>query len=342
MTADLFAQAITADPFKVEGFLPLGSWRLNVHATRRVYSETLGALLRQQVGARPLRDPLSRDSALDAELYLIGVAAGGAIFAHDTAVTDGQMAEWQTIAQDVRMLFTGWFRVVLFQNCQPHRIVIFIREPQYSPRAFRDHLFAILCKLLFSYGQFYLHAGALDFAGSVSVFVGQGSFGKSTVCLRLARAGATILSEDHVLFRRADNNFFVSGCQETARVTAKTESLIFPTPLDRIAVDGPGGPKKEFVVTDFFRAAPYVDFPFANIFFNHIGQRFRIQNISRQEAVLRLIYMTRSFYRHNHLNDLDTYLAFFSDLVVGRECYDLELSPDLTTLDQLVKFLQSQ
>jgi hypothetical protein len=90
-----------------------------------------------------------------------------------------------------------------------------------------------------------------------------------------------------------------------------------------------------------FSAAPYRDFPFQRLFFNRVGQRFHIQPLARRDAVLRLIAMTRGFYRHNQAADLEAYLSFFSELAARRACYDLELSPDLSTLTQLVLFLQT-
>jgi hypothetical protein len=262
------------------------------------------------------------------------------VFDDGTPPEEGLVARWQDFGDQTRILFTGWFRVILYQALTPHRIVIFIREPQYSPRAFRDHLFVTLCKILFTYDRFYIHAGAVDFGGEVSMFVGPGSHGKSTICLRLAGEGATILSEDHVLLRRTGDRFWVSGCQDTARVTSKTERELFDTPLDHVPVDGPGGPKKEFQLAGHFRAAPYIDHLFGPVFFIRVGQRFHIQAITQRDAALRFIYMTRSFYRHNDVEDLDAYLSFFGDLVADHPCHDLELSPDLTALDQLVQFLK--
>ncbi len=323
-------------PMEVEGFLPIGSWRVNVRANRRTYAETLGSLLRQEIGRRPLA------ADVEATVSLLGTPAEGPLFGGRAGAPESAVARWQTVDDGVRVLFTGWFLTVVMQNQHPHQIVVFIREPQYSERAFRDHLFETLCKILFLYDRFYVHAGAVEFADKVNLFVGPGGHGKSTICLRLAQEGATILSEDHVIFRRnpADGScFWVSGCQETARVTPRTEDMVFASSLLRAAVDGPGGPKKEFQVAEYFPAEPYRDRPFHRLFFNRVGSRFRIEAISRQAAMLRLIYMTRSFFRHDDEGDLASYLSFFGDLVLGRQCYDLELAPDLAALDELVAFL---
>ncbi len=336
LTAEGLARAADARAFAVEGYVPIGSWRVNLRATRREYAETLGVLLRQEPGSRPP----GAAGEIDAELLLVSEPAGGALFPPHDPSGDGRVAGWEALGEGVQSLFTGWFRVVRFEDRRPERIVFFVREPQYSERAFRDHLFEMLCKVLFHGERFYVHAGAVRFGKDVNLFVGEGSFGKTTTCLYLARAGGTILSEDHVVLRRAGADFAVSGCQDTIRVTAKTEAFFFDAPLPITPVDGPGGPKKLFRTADHFEARPFEDFPFRRIFFNRIGERFAITPVSAREAVLRLFHMTRSFYRHNDPGDLDAYLEFFGDLVAGREHYALELSPDLRDLEQLVAFLR--
>ncbi|MEM7114741.1 MAG: hypothetical protein AAF614_20055 [Chloroflexota bacterium] len=320
--------------FAISSFLPIGSWRVNLHATDAAYAETLGLLLRQGIGKRPLLpNP-------DLTLYLVGVPADNELFPTSLPQEEGEIAQWQTLINDVEMLFTGWFRVFAY----PQQIIIVIREPQFSQRAFRDHLFATLSKLLFRANRFYIHAAAVAWQEQVSLFVAPGGFGKSTITLRLAQAGATVLSEDHVLLRRDENGrFWVSGCQETARVTAKTEKMIFAQPLDKTAVvTNQQLPKKLFDVADYFTADPYTDYPFQNIFFNHLGEQFQIQPISRQETILRLLYMTRSFFRYSETADLSHYLNFFSDLVMERNCFNLELSPNLKDLDKLIVFLNNK
>ena len=67
-----------------------------------------------------------------------------------------------------------------------------------------------------------------------SLFLGGKGAGKSTLCLALARAGATVLGEDHVLVRRAatawSGGFVVSGCDANMRLTAQTEEALLPQP----------------------------------------------------------------------------------------------------------------
>ena len=316
------------------GFMQLGSWRLNLYASRPFYLETLGSLFRQPIGERPLGAP----SEVDAEVYLLSRAYEAPDFSAGRTGRGGRVATWETPRAGVRELFTGKFRVLLEEDRSPMRISILVVEPQYSPRELRDGLFLVLNKLLFELSCFYVHAGAVEFGGRVNVFVGQGSFGKTTTCLRLAREGATILSEDHILFKRSTAGFVLSGCQETARVTPKTARYLFGDALAPADVQDDG--KREFAVERFFRSAPYRDVPFHRIFFNHIGDAFRLEPISHQEAVLRLFGMTRTF-RAGTPADLDAYLEYFSSLVEPRELFDLELSSDLGRLDELVEFLRA-
>ena len=336
MEADVLIREIderrAGESASFSGFLPVGSLALNVAASRQKYVDTLDLLLRQKISSRPVRP----GAQVAADLRILSCEAEDPLFTLHASVDDGATARWEDAAPGWETLGTGRFRVYLARDRTPAPILVLVREPQWSERAFRDHLFEILCKILFAFDAFYLHAGGIHWHGRTHLFVGQGSFGKSTTCLRLARAGATILSEDHVLLRRRNGRFDVSGCQETARVTEKTERFLFPERLDRPARAHTGVLKKEFDVAEFFSCRPYVDFGIDSIFFNHVGERFEARPISRQDAMLRLLYMTRSFFRYSGTADLEAYLDFFAQLVERPDCFDLELSPDLADLDGLV------
>lgn len=323
-----------ADDLPLRGFLPLGSFGVNVTAGRPDYTATLDLLFRQRVTDRPRRP----DDAIAARLQLRPCAADDPLFTLGGPVEDGAPAAWQPLDGGWSTLGTGRFRVFL-RAARPADVVCLVREPQWSERAFRDHLFEVVCKVLFAFDRFYVHAAAVELHGRVHIFVGRGSFGKSTTCLTLAKAGATILSEDHVLFARAGDGFVVSGCQETARVTEKTERFLFDAPLDAPPEAHTGVVKKEFRVADHFACRPYVDHDFDSVFFNHVGTTFRIREMPRQEAMLGLFYMTKSFFRASRPEDYDRYLDYFAALVRGRTCHELELSPDLGDLAQLVRFL---
>jgi hypothetical protein len=315
------------------GFMQLGSLRLNVHASRAEYLETLGSLFRQSPALQLPRPGMD----VDAEVYLVSRARDSQDFRRGPMPIDGSVARWEPLDTESQELFTGRLRVVLQQRRSPWRIVLVVREPQHSQRAFRDHLFEVVTKVLFAVGRVYVHAAAVEQRGRVDVFVGQGSFGKTTVSVRLAQAGATILSEDHVLFAKAGRGFVLSGCQESIRVTHKTEQHVFGSMLTDVPASPLDG-KKEVAAERFFRCAPYRDFPFQRIFFNHVGETLRARPITRQEAMLRLFTMTRSF-RSGAPEDLQRYLDYLAQLVEGREVFDLELSPDLDRLDDLVGLL---
>lgn len=328
---------IAAWPAPIRGTMRLGSWTVRLAASRDVYVENLELLFRQRVSDSPIDG-----GNVDVDLRLLSCPRDDPTFTLGKPIDDGATAEWETLADGTRTLSTGRFRVFVDADRAPLAVTILIREPQYSARGLRDHLFEVICKILFAFDRFYVHAGAVEWRGRVNVFVGRGSFGKSTVCLRLAMAGATVLSEDHVLFRREGRDFRLSGCQETARVTAKTERFVFRRELAIPSQTHTGVAKKEIRVADHFACRPYVDVPFHRIFFNRIGETFRIEPINGRDAMLRLLYMTRSFFRFSDAGDLDRYLDYFADLVAGRACYELELAPDLGELDRLVEFLDER
>ncbi len=320
---------------KPVGTMHLGSWVLRVSATRPHYVELLNLLFRQRIGASPPVEPKS----VDVDLRLVSCDRDDHAFTFGRSLEEGGAACWESVGEGAMSLMTGRIRVVLDRARRPMPMVFLIREPQFSERALRDHLFEVICKVLFAFDRFYVHAGAVALRDRVNVFVGQGSFGKSTTCLRLAKEGAIILSEDHVLFRREGDVFSLSGCQETARVTAKTESYLFDRPLPGRRELHTGVAKKEIRVADYFASRPYVNFPFHRIFFNHVGTHFSLSEITEQDAMLRLLRMTRSFFRFSEAADLERYLDYFAALVVRRECFDLQLAPDLDQLDRLVDFL---
>ncbi len=316
------------------GFMQLGSLRLNLYASRVAYLETFGSLFRQH----PTRQAPRAAAEVDAEVYLVSRAADSPDFLVGPMPADGSVARWERVGEGYQELFTGRFRVVLVRRAAPWRIVLVVREPQHSPRAFRDHLFEVVTKALFALDRVYLHAAALRHQERVDLFVGQGSFGKTTISLRLAQAGATLLSEDHVLFNRTERGIVLSGCQETVRLTPKTERWAFGDALANEPVSPLDG-KKEIAAERFFHSAPYEEFPFQRIFFNHVGETLLLEPISSRDAVLRLFTMTRSF-RSDAAADVERYLDYLTQVVEGRELYDLELSPDLGRLDDLVRLLR--
>ncbi|HEX2386025.1 MAG TPA: hypothetical protein VHL99_05645, partial [Candidatus Binatia bacterium] len=175
--------------------------------------------------------------------------------------------------------------------------------------------------------------------GLVNVFFGGKGAGKSSTSLHLARSGGTVLGEDRLVLRRSDGRFLVSGSGERFRVTAKTERHFFSAPLDAEIRDIAGVRKKEFPVARFFSAAPHVDFPVDRIFFNSVGERFAIQRLSRQQALLELIRETKASLRFAGAEDYRAYLGYLRAFTESTPAFRLNLSPDLSDLDRLDAFV---
>jgi hypothetical protein len=326
-------EEITKKNYSAEGFMPIGSWGLNIKADQRDYAETLAYLFKQK-----MRHSFSKNASR-ADLFMVQTPRTSGLFSDASLAADNTMAHWQYLPGGALTLFTGWFHIIVYQDQFPAKIVIFVREPQYSFAAFRDHLFEVIHKVLFIFNRFYIHAGAVKWGDKVCAFVGDRGSGKSTVCLRLAKDGAQIISDDHILFNKSEDQFFVSGCEDTVRVTEKTEKGLFNSPLRENPSDYDGVLKKEILLKDYFDCIPFQDFPVHDIFFTHVGDAFKICKISKQQAVINLIEKTKAFFRFNRPEDLNDYLAYFSRLTSQTKLYDLTLSPDLGDLNKLIVFL---
>ena len=101
-----------------------------------------------------------------------------------------------------------------------------------TERAHRLHcLMVVLNKILATEGTYHLHAAAVRVGGRTSLFVGGKGSGKSTLRCALGRAGATVLSEDHVFLREDIGRFLVSGCDSFLRLTPEVESYFFARAL---------------------------------------------------------------------------------------------------------------
>jgi hypothetical protein len=215
-------------------------------------------------------------------------------------------------------------------------------KPNAAPGAVLNaHLSIAVRRLLLWAGLFYLHAGAIAWNGTASLLVGEKGGGKSTACLHLARAGAKLISEDHVLIRKVGPEFLASGSESVGRVTQRTEQHLFASPLTAPAEDFAGSLKKEFVLAEHFTCTPGVDYAYRQIFFPHVADRFAIVRLSEMEAALRLLSNARQFFRFSKLSDCQPVLEFFLGMVCRCDCYDLSLTPQLSGLDELVPFSQN-
>jgi hypothetical protein len=201
------------------------------------------------------------------------------------------------------------------------------------------HLAVVFHKLLFLMDRVVLHAAAVRLGGRVSMFLGDRGAGKSTISLRLARAGGAVLGEDHLILRRDGAGFAVSGCDERSRLDAKTERHFFDRPLAAEPADFAGRLKKEMPAHQLFRSEPYTDRLPALLFFARPGGRFAIAPLSRRVALLKLMEAAGKLQRFVDPMDRGRFLALLSDFVATVEPYDLSLSEDIQELDRLAAFL---
>ncbi|HEY4001548.1 MAG TPA: hypothetical protein VGO93_21925 [Candidatus Xenobia bacterium] len=311
MQIDLDPQAFIAEtPFPAEGELRVGSFSARLSATRPDFCERLAWLFKQQ--HRPGDEPRWN-------FYLAGVPQDDPLFA--SPLPPGVLATW------LCRVYIG-SRDVLF----------LISEPQAEAYQTADLSVAVQ-KVLLALGQCYLHAGAVSIRGQTFLVAGPRGAGKSTLCLRLAQAGGSLVSDDHVLLRRAEGGYRVSGCETTARVTAQSEQYLFPHGLGVQAADYHGVVKKEFDAARYVDFRPLPERPFHRIMFPHVGERVRQTPLPAALAVTRLIHMKQADFVYVNGSEVAAFMDFLADLVETTPCVDLELSPNLGDLDALVAAL---
>jgi hypothetical protein len=194
----------------------------------------------------------------------------------------------------------------------------------------------------------HLHAGAVERNGAASLLLGGKGAGKSTLCLALARAGATILGEDHVLVRRSGDaassrGFVVSGCDANMRLTAQTEEALLPqAPSGRMAEFG-GVLKREFDLrATAFRVRPFTDVKPTRLFFPVVGSRVAIKAIPRARAMTRILGAIHDRHGIEDAGCARRLLDYLGELVDSLETWELELSPRLSDLDAVVDFVTGE
>lgn len=200
----------------------------------------------------------------------------------------------------------------------------------------REHVLhcvmVVLYKALFRLGAVHLHAAAVRRGREAVLLVGEKGAGKSTLCLRLGRDGATVLAEDHVVVRRRGEGFVASGCDAKMRLTEKTERYFFAAPLAVEAVDQGGVLKKQIEMTAHLPCAPFEDAPIRRIFFPRVGEVLRARPLGGGEAFRRVLASIRDRHYLGGLEDAREMLGFFAGLLDSAELHELELSPDLDDL----------
>ena len=218
------------------------------------------------------------------------------------------------------------------------RLTVLRDDPSFS---LTSHFVVVIHKILFHLERVVLHAAAVELDGRVSVFVGEKGSGKSTTCLGLARAGATVLGEDQIVLRRAGMGYLVSGGDERSRVTERTERHFFTEPLAVPARDFAGTLKKEIRMGEFFRSAPFRDFRPDRLVFPSVTGRFELRPLRAQQALRRLMGFNSHFQRFEGGRDQAAVLDLLAGFVASVSCWELSLSDDLAELDRLADRLRS-
>lgn len=298
------------------------------------------AVLLNELFKGSLSEPVDDDSPIDAELHWqhsfpaessIKIPHDGLYIARSAANVWHVASETLTSRLELAPPLPR-----IFLSGHPHNL---------TDLEWRVHVSVVFNKLLFLMGWLYLHAGAVRMENTASAFVGDKGSGKSTLCLWLGRAGATILSDDHIALHQcvdqADAFFCASGCEQVARVTSQTEAALLPSGLPVEARDFGGVLKKEFAVGEWFPARPYRDVPLQRIFFPHVGTRWQLLPLSARHLTARLLETTNKSHRFADKEDYAQHLDYFSALARSVQGYELELTPDLTELDKLVAFLEA-
>lgn len=329
---------VSGVPWAARGVLTFGSWALNVHvhATALTLLEELARLFReipQAVVATPQRRGAAR-------LYLLPSGAVPDVERRIARVLqktgpippDGFVSGR---AGDVDVLCTEMVRVAIVAGV-PSRIYFVVdARPSHDLSL---HLSFAMHWVLFHFDRILLHAGAVRLGRCVHLFVGERGAGKTTITLRLAAAGGTLLSDDHVVVRRTPSRFSVSGCSGRARLATDTERFLLPRPLRVRARDFAGVRKKEVDASRLCRSQPFRDYAVGALYFPRVGRRFAVRPMSRHQAMAELLRSWRAAMRFGDAGQLADCFDYFAALASSVEPFSLELSRNLSDLDALVSF----
>lgn len=223
---------------------------------------------------------------------------------------------------------------------QPIEVLIAVRPRGQSREEVLHCLMLVFYKVLYRLGWVQLHAAAIQMGAGANLFVGGKGAGKSTLSLKLGLAGGTVLGEDHVMLRQRDGVFVASGCDPNMRLTEETESHFFDRPLAIEQEDFGGTMKKELLARDVVSSEPYRDAPISRMFFPRVTGSFAVTPLPRATALIRVLDMIRDRHAFSGRDDLAEFLDRLVDFVTSVDCYDLELSDDLSDLDHVVSWLQ--
>lgn len=311
--------------------LRFGSLRGRLRASRPLYTEEVALVFGAEILSRDGRDPAGERFDLLIEDQPADFAGSEPMAPRNGIWLGG------TPGRPVVATPAMWAELDLAAD--PIGIRVRVRQPDLIQQDLHVHFGVVLNKILFLMDHVVLHAAAVRVRDSVHVFVGEKGAGKSTVCLGLARAGGTVLGEDHVILRRTGPGYLVSGGDERSRLTERTERHFFPESLPVPARDFAGTPKKEIRMGDFFSSRPYQDFRAHALHFPRVGSRLALHSLKPQAALLRLLKYTSHMQRFAGPTDQDRFLDFLNGFVATVATHDVELSPDLADLEGLARAL---
>jgi hypothetical protein len=240
----------------------------------------------------------------------------------------------------LRTITTEVLHVELRLDSTPTPLRIWIRPTEIPAGRLHFHISVIFHKVLFLMDRIVLHGAAVRWEDSINLFIGEKGAGKSTICLALARRGATVLGEDRLVLRKSEGKFLVSGGDERSRVTERTEQHFFDQPLAAPSRDFAGTLKKEIRLGDYFRSQPFQDFPPGRLFFPRITGRLRSAPLKSQPALLKLMGHTAIFHYFAGPLDQQRFFDFLADFIATIPAFVVELSHNLEELERLGEHLR--
>jgi len=311
--------------------LHFGSWSGRLLSDLPEYIESVRLIFGAEI------DPTLSHSDRPPQFVLHLVAPGS----HPPVVASEIPPAGMLLGKDPRRptITTEFLHAELRLDTAPIEISMQVWRNDAPPVELDFHFSVVLHKILFLMDRVILHGAALRWADNVSLFIGEKGAGKSTICLALARAGATVLGEDRLVLRAVDGKFLVSGGDERSRVTERTEQHFFAKPLDITPRDFAGTLKKEIRMGDHFDSRPFEDFPADRLFFPRVSGRLQVTPLNSQAALLRLMRLTAHWHRFAGAPDQRRFLDFLAGFIASVRTYEVDLSANLSDLDRLDELL---
>jgi hypothetical protein len=306
--------------------LRLGAFDVALDECALPHRELLESLFRVRAESLPADAPVHLR-------LVLGSGGNGSAFRRDTALECREENGRVHFSSDV-------VAAELEHGTIPCRLRLMIDETNPYVRHLDLYLRIVLNAVLRRLGRIRLHAAAVDFAGATSLFVGDKGTGKTTICLHLAHEGGTVLGEDQIMVRRSEQGIYLAaGGDDLMRLTAKTEAHFFPDPLAGPSVDVGGVAKKEIRARAHITYVPNGEYPLRRILFPEVGQTFAVRTVSRVETLRRLSAPLLPINRFTGDRDRRDFIDFLAGMTRQAECLSLTLTPDLSDLQQLSRFL---